>query len=100
MDYGAYLKKEHKNPSRRSIHHIKQSRFHGSPRQIRGWLIKSLSHEQLPRLQCFSECKSYLSSLGLPIDTELDGKIDASIMGLITDCLIVEDKGILSIKDS
>lgn len=40
MDYGVYLKKTYKNPSRRSIHHTKQSKFAGSDRQLRGALLR------------------------------------------------------------
>jgi A/G-specific adenine glycosylase len=42
MDYGVYLKKLHPNPSRRSTHHIKQSKFEGSDRQIRGKILRLL----------------------------------------------------------
>ncbi|MDR3343006.1 MAG: A/G-specific adenine glycosylase [Treponema sp.] len=42
MDYGAALKKVTVNPSRRSAHYTKQSRFEGSFRQLRGSIIKSL----------------------------------------------------------
>lgn len=42
MDYGVKLKKEFKNPTRRSKHHTTQSRFEGSNRQLRGRIIKLL----------------------------------------------------------
>ncbi|MBI1999300.1 MAG: A/G-specific adenine glycosylase [Parcubacteria group bacterium] len=42
MDYGAYLKQKHRNPSRRSAHYAKQSRFEGSDRQIRGAVLRIL----------------------------------------------------------
>lgn len=42
MDYGTYIKKNHPNPSRRSSHHVSQSPFEGSKRQIRGRIIKQL----------------------------------------------------------
>lgn len=42
MDYGVYLKKNIPNPSRRSKHYTKQSKFEGSDRQIRGKIIKLL----------------------------------------------------------
>ena len=42
MDYGTYLKKLHPNPSRKSTHHTKQSKFEGSLRQIRGSLLPLL----------------------------------------------------------
>ena len=44
MDYGVYLKKLHKNPSRRSKHHVIQSKFEGSNRQIRGQILEQLLH--------------------------------------------------------
>lgn len=43
MDYGGYLKSSTSNPSRRSKHHAQQSRFEGSPRQIRGQVIRILT---------------------------------------------------------
>jgi A/G-specific adenine glycosylase len=42
MDYGAYLKKLYKNPSRRSAHYTKQSKFEGSLRQVRGAILREL----------------------------------------------------------
>ncbi len=43
MDYGVALKKACKNPSRRSVHYVKQSPFEGSERQIRGMILKILT---------------------------------------------------------
>ncbi len=43
MDYGVKLKKEHKNPSRKSKHHTVQSKFEGSERQIRGMILRALT---------------------------------------------------------
>lgn len=43
MDYGAFLKQKYPNPSRRSGHYAKQSKFKGSDRQIRGEIIRALS---------------------------------------------------------
>ena len=42
MDYGTYLKKALGNPAKRSRHHVKQSRFEGSRRQLRGQVLKEL----------------------------------------------------------
>jgi len=42
MDYGAHIKKMNPNPSRRSKHHAKQSRFEGSLRQMRGIILRRL----------------------------------------------------------
>lgn len=43
MDYGSHLKKTHKNPSRRSASYARQSKFEGSPRQLRGAILRELS---------------------------------------------------------
>lgn len=42
MDYGSYLKKLHPNPSRRSTHHVKQSTFKGSNRELRSNILKMI----------------------------------------------------------
>jgi A/G-specific adenine glycosylase len=42
MDYGAHLKRTVKNPSRKSKHHTKQSRFAGSNRELRSYILKAL----------------------------------------------------------
>lgn len=39
MDYGAHIKKTNPNPSRRSKHHTRQSKFDGSLRQARGAIV-------------------------------------------------------------
>ncbi|MDR0598997.1 MAG: A/G-specific adenine glycosylase [Treponema sp.] len=43
MDYGAELKRVTKNPGRKSAGYVRQSRFEGSFRQIRGAVIRALS---------------------------------------------------------
>jgi len=43
MDYGVMLKSKFPNPSRKSVHHAKQSKFEGSDRQIRGFILKHLT---------------------------------------------------------
>jgi A/G-specific adenine glycosylase len=40
LDYGAHLKRTLPNPSRRSAHHVRQSRFEGSRRQKRARLLR------------------------------------------------------------
>lgn len=40
MDYGSMLKRTRVNPSRASKHHVKQSKFEGSDRQLRGQIIE------------------------------------------------------------
>lgn len=41
MDYGTFLKAMHPNPSRKSRHHTKQSKFEGSLRQVRGAIVRA-----------------------------------------------------------
>jgi A/G-specific adenine glycosylase len=45
MDYGAWLKRAVPNPSRRSRHHTRQSRFEGSDRQARASFVRALVRE-------------------------------------------------------
>ncbi len=40
MDYGVFLKSRQVNPSRKSAHYAKQSKFEGSDRQIRAKILK------------------------------------------------------------
>jgi A/G-specific adenine glycosylase len=49
MDYGVMLKRTQSNPSRKSAHHTRQSKFEGSDRQIRGKILKLLLREPLSR---------------------------------------------------
>lgn len=46
MDYGVMLKKWFNNPSRQSKHHIQQSRFEGSERQVRGMILRYLTRNE------------------------------------------------------
>lgn len=42
LDYGAHLKRTLPNPSRRSRHHVRQSPFEGSRRQLRARLLRAV----------------------------------------------------------
>lgn len=42
MDYGVFLKKQANNPTRRSKHYARQSKFEGSDRQIRSSILRRL----------------------------------------------------------
>lgn len=44
MDYGTHLKKQVKNPSRKSAAHVRQSPFKGSRREIRGAILRAHLH--------------------------------------------------------
>jgi A/G-specific adenine glycosylase len=43
MDYGVWCKLQHVNPSRKSAHYTKQSKFEGSDRQIRACILKMVT---------------------------------------------------------
>lgn len=45
MDYGAMLKTKVNNPNRKSAHYMRQSRFMGSDRQLRGAIIRVLTQQ-------------------------------------------------------
>lgn len=51
MDHGVMLKKQMKNPSRKSAHHAVQSKFEGSDRQIRGAILRILTQSNEPVAQ-------------------------------------------------
>ena len=47
MDYGVMLKKKYKNPSRKSVHHTRQTPFEGSDRQIRSTIVRFLTAQKI-----------------------------------------------------
>lgn len=47
MDYGVYLKSQYTNPSRKSAHYNKQSKFEGSDRQIRVAILKLITAKNI-----------------------------------------------------
>ncbi len=46
MDYGAMLKKQIRNPNRKSAHYQRQPPFEGSQRQLRGMILKVLIRQR------------------------------------------------------
>jgi A/G-specific adenine glycosylase len=77
MDYGVHLKKTLPNPSRRSAHHSKQSRFEGSDRQIRGAVIRMLLNKPGQTLGALNK------AVGDPGD-----RVKGIVAGLCTEGLI------------
>jgi A/G-specific adenine glycosylase len=61
MDYGSYLKSTLKNPSRASKHHVKQSTFVGSNRQIRGVIIRLLATSGGTQFSSFTQSLTQFS---------------------------------------
>jgi A/G-specific adenine glycosylase len=77
MDYGTYLKKEYKNPSRKSAHHTKQSRFEGSHRQVRGAVLRFILQGE----------KHSIETLGATLPFE-KRRIQSALDGLFSEGLI------------
>ena len=81
MDYGTYLKGEVENPNRRSLHYVKQSKFEGSDRQLRGEILRLLlKHNSISKGKIFAE-------LG-----EKKEKIEKILKTLVKDGFISQDK--------
>jgi len=61
MDYGSFLKKEHKGLNSKSKHYVKQSKFAGSHRQIRGAIVRTLAEcgGQLTRIQLHKKLATF-----------------------------------------
>jgi A/G-specific adenine glycosylase len=67
MDYGVLLKSQHINPSRKSAHYTKQSKFEGSDRQIRAAILKMITNTGGAMLDDFA-------IVGLDNDSERIGR--------------------------
>ena len=78
MDYGVYLKKQIPNPSRNSKHHVTQSRFKGSDRQIRGAIIRLLTKNAIMPIE------SLYASFNEP-----KGRVEAIIQKLLIEGFII-----------
>jgi A/G-specific adenine glycosylase len=66
MDYGSYLKQEKGNFARASKHHVTQSVFQGSRRQVRGVVLRTLIKNSMTHSQLLSICD----------DDRLDGVLE------------------------
>jgi A/G-specific adenine glycosylase len=77
MDYGVALKKMRPDPSRRSAHRARQSRFEGSDRQARGLVVKSLAKRAMSAAEL-------AKSTGLSV-----ARIRSIVPGLVRDGLVV-----------
>lgn len=84
MDYGVLLKKQACNPARKSAHYVRQSRFEGSDRQVRGALIRFLLQKKRATL---AECEHALSFEPLRIFYVANQLIKEGFLALSDDCL-------------
>lgn len=82
MDYGAYLKKTFPNPSTRSKHHVKQSKFEGSLRQVRGAFLKTVTEQKKIK-------KEELIALFPKKDAP---RAEKALAGLVSDGFVTVDK--------
>lgn len=87
MDYGTYLKKTQGNVSRRSKHYIKQSRFEGSDRQLRGALLRLLTEK--------GKCE--FSRLNRVFSGERD-RLDRVVESLVKEGMIIKQGSALSVS--
>ena len=87
MDYGTHLKKVMPNPSRKSKHHSMQSRFQGSPRQVRGEIIRYLTQNEVLE---YSVLKSMIQGKIAYFDTVLSD--------LVSEDMVSELNGVYSLK--
>ncbi|HEY4522452.1 MAG TPA: A/G-specific adenine glycosylase [Candidatus Paceibacterota bacterium] len=85
MDYGAHIKKLHKNPARRSTAYVRQSKFEGSLRQARGAILRALHDSPESEANIRSDLKNLPRS-------DL-GKFKTALAGLAKDGLVVKEKG-------
>lgn len=87
MDYGAMLKETNKNPSRRSKHYIKQSKFEGSNRKLRGMILRDISKGRTT-LEVLSD---------LYLEEYDESQVKEALLKLTKEGLITKQKNIFSI---
>ncbi len=87
MDYGSMLGLKEENANKRSAHYVKQSKFEGSLRQVRGKILKVLTSGQ--RHATWKELRDVLG--------ETRERVEAAVAGLEKDGMIIVKKNIISI---
>jgi A/G-specific adenine glycosylase len=88
MDYGVFLKQTAENPGRRSAGYVRQTKFEGSFRQLRGAVIRSLS----------SSGKGSAGEIGIRTGIEKEELLKV-LEVLKKDWLVAEEDGIYRIKE-
>lgn len=71
MDYGSTLKVK-ENPNRRSRHYAKQSKFKGSKREVRGFIIKKLVLDGWLKMEMFEKESGFDSKIVSQVIRELE----------------------------
>lgn len=77
MDYGSHLKRTHGNPNNRAKNYVKQSRFRGSDREVRGAIIRALSEKPATEATLKTQLK-YLNEV--KIDAQLDRLLEEGMI--------------------
>ncbi len=83
MDYGAYLKSISDNPSRKSVHHVKQKPFKGSNRELRATILRMILKKPILHMEVVSHFR----------ETYPREQIETNISNLEKEGFIVEKKG-------
>lgn len=86
MDYGTQLKKRLPNPSRMSRHHVRQSRFEGSDRQLRGRILRALLDQPGLGAEQLADETGYESE-----------RVDAVLVDLVTEGFLAESDSVFRI---
>mgnify|MGYP001032170442 FL=1 len=99
MDYGTHLKATLPNPSRRSKHHVRQGRFEGSNRQLRGRLLVALGQAAAGDAGWPEPGSRTRSGLGRTIDQLAESvcfepeRVEAALAALQSEGFVVAEDG-------
>jgi A/G-specific adenine glycosylase len=80
MDYGAFLKQHIGNQNTRSKHYSSQAPFAGSDRQIRGALVRMLTHTDLVTRRQMQRTLTHVDPL----------RIDAQLTRLVEEGMVLK----------
>ncbi len=100
MDYGVHLKKTGENPSRRSLHHVKQSPFKGSNRELRAKILADIVASPQSLSTLIKKMKKGISSMDLNnyiSITSIDEKIAKNISDLEREGFIIRKNNVYHI---
>lgn len=87
MDYGSYLKTQISNPNKRSVHYMKQSKFKGSVRELRGEFLRVCAKGKVTKQKLFSDYRG--------LDRE---RAEKALSGLIKDGILdLDSRGYVKI---
>ena len=87
MDYGSYLKKSTPNPSRKSTHHVKQSAFKGSNRELRAQI-----------LQMIVESPSTMEKVQAKLPSAPEHSIEKNLLDLVYEGFLEKRNTIYSVR--